>query len=53
MAEKFVSFEKLSKKKQAELNKKKRKKWDVNPTTKIVPDKTKYSRAQFKRFSED
>lgn len=43
----FVSFEKLSKKEQKRLNNLKRKTWDsVNPITKVVTDKTKYSRKE-------
>ena len=43
----FVSFEKLSKKEQKRLNNLKRKGWDtVNPVTKVVSDKTKYSRKE-------
>ena len=46
----FVSFEKLSKKEQKEqkkLNNLKRKSWNtVNPITKVVSDKTKYSRKE-------
>ena len=42
--EKFVPYEKLPKKKQREINKKKRKNWEVNPITKVVPDKHKEKR---------
>ena len=45
--EKFVPFEKLSKKKQKELNRMRRGDWGaVNPATQVVPDKKKYSRKQ-------
>ena len=43
--EKFVPFEKLSKKKQKALNDQKRGDWGkVNPATQVLPDKKKYSR---------
>ena len=43
--EKFVPFEKLSKKKQKALNDQKRGDWgNVNPATQVLPDKKKYSR---------
>jgi len=39
---KIISFEKLSKKKQKELNKKKRSDWNgVKPTIRIIPNKKK------------
>lgn len=45
--EKFIPFEKLSKKKQKELNRMRRGDWGtVNPATQVVPDKKKYSRKQ-------
>lgn len=47
----FVSYEKLSKKKQRELNAKKRTLWQMSPTTKVVSDKTKYNRAKQKQES--
>lgn len=39
MKEKFVPYDKLSKKARRELDKQKRKMWDVSPVTKVVPDK--------------
>lgn len=43
--EKFISYEKLSKKEQKKINKVKRGTWGrINPSTKIVPDKKKYNR---------
>lgn len=40
-----IPFEKLSKKEQKKLNNKKRGNWFcVNPTTRIIVDKTKYTR---------
>lgn len=43
--EKFISYNKLSKKRQKEENKKKRGSWfGVNPITKIVPSKKLYNR---------
>lgn len=42
MSEKFVPYEKLSKKKKKELNKKKRGDWgSVNPTKCVIPDNHK------------
>lgn len=42
----FVPFDKMSNKQKAEINKKKRKTWSVNPVTRKVQDKTKYSRKE-------
>lgn len=43
--EKFISFEKLSKKKKKELNSKKRKSWNgTNPATKKAENKKRYNR---------
>jgi len=45
MKNKFVPFEKLSKKEQKERNKQKRGAWgEVKPITKIVPSKKVYNR---------
>ena len=44
MKQKFVPYEKLSKKARRELDKQKRKMWDVSPVTKVVPDKHKKKR---------
>ncbi|MBO5226837.1 MAG: hypothetical protein J6B17_01980 [Ruminococcus sp.] len=42
---KFTPYEKLSKKEKRKINLMKRKSWNgINPATKVVPDKTKYSR---------
>jgi len=39
---KFIAFEKMSKKKQKEINKQKRNDWGItNPITKIIPNKKK------------
>ena len=41
----FVAYEKMSKKEQKRINSLKRKTWEtVNPITKVVTDKIKYSR---------
>lgn len=41
----LIPFEKLSKKEQKRINNEKRANWHgVNPVTKIVEDKTKYTR---------
>lgn len=40
--EKFIPYEKLSKKKKKELDRKKRENWgEVNPGSKVIPDKHK------------
>lgn len=39
MKQKFVPYEKMSKKAKRELDKQKRIMWDVSPVTKTVPDK--------------
>ena len=44
--EKFIPYEKLSKKKQKELNTLKRNEWNINPVTQITPDKKKYTRKE-------
>ena len=44
----FVSKAKRSKKAQAELNKKQREFWTMNPVTRIKPSKKIYNRARFK-----
>lgn len=50
---KFIPYNKMSKKAQKELNRKARKDWQMNPVTKVVPDKTKYNRAKFKQLPEE
>lgn len=43
--EKFTSYDKLSKKEQKQLDSIKRRDWGgLNPVTRTVPDKKKYSR---------
>ena len=44
MKQKFVPYEKMSKKARREFNKQKRIMWEVPPMTKIVPDKHKEKR---------
>lgn len=41
---KFISYDKLSKKKQKEVNKSKRVFWNCDPVTKTVPSKKTYTR---------
>lgn len=41
---KFIPYEKMSKKQKKEYDKRKRTMWNINPISKIVPDKKKYSR---------
>lgn len=49
MENKYVSIEKMSKKKKKEYHSSKRNNWGtVNPCTKIVSDKTKYDRNKYK-----
>ena len=48
MAKKFVSFSKLSKKKQREINSASRKTWSMSPVTRVVKDKKKYNRNDYK-----
>lgn len=43
--EKYVSYDKLSKKAQKEYNNKQRQGWgEINPCTKVVPNKKHYNR---------
>ena len=43
--EKFISYQKMNKKKQKEINKQKRGNWgDIKPITKVVPNKKIYNR---------
>lgn len=52
--EKFVPFEKLSKKKKKELNAKKRGSWHgVNPATRRSENPKAYKRKKIVRWSED
>ena len=52
--EKFVPYEKLSKKKKKELNAKRRKTWDVSPVTRRPPNPKAYNRKKArKRDHED
>lgn len=44
MKQKFVPYDKMSKKARREADKAKRKTWDVNPVTKAIPDKHKEKR---------
>ena len=41
---KFVPYEKMNKKQKREIDNRKRNIWSVNPVSKVVPDKKKYSR---------
>lgn len=48
--EKYVPYEKMSKKAQKELNQKKRNSWgELSPVTRIVPNKKAYNRASAKK----
>lgn len=45
----FIQYQKLSKKKQKELNTQKRGHWDCSPITRVVPNKKTYNRKVFKK----
>ena len=47
--EKFVPYEKLSKKKKKELNAKRRKTWDISPVTRRPPNPKAYDRRKAQR----
>lgn len=49
MAEKFIPFEKLSKKEKAKRNKKQRKVWTMNSITRCPPPPQAYDRNKAKR----
>lgn len=52
--EKFISFEKLSKKKQRELNAKKRGSWHgLNPVTRRPENSKAYNRQKARKWSDD
>ena len=52
--EKFIPYEKLSKKKQRELNARKRKTWgDVNPVTRRSENPKAYNRQKARKWSDD
>lgn len=52
--EKFIPYEKLSKKKKKELNAKRRKTWDISPVTRRPPNPKAYDRKKArKRDPED
>ena len=51
---KFISFEKLTKRKQRETNNKRRGGWgNVNPVTRTTPDLKVYNRAKARRWKDD
>lgn len=52
--EKFVPFEKLSKKQKKELNNQKRKTWgDMNPVTRKPENPKAYNRRKAQKWSDD
>ena len=54
MAEKFVPYEKLSKKKKKEIDRAKRGSWNgLNPVTRKSPNPKAYNRQKAKRWTED
>ena len=48
--EKFIPYEKLSKKKQKELNSKKRNTWNISPVTRKPPNPKAYNRNKIKNY---
>ena len=54
MAEKFIPYEKLSKKKQREIDRKKRGSWNgVNPVTRTTQNPKAYNRQKAKKWMND
>ena len=52
--EKFIPYEKLSKKKQRELNSSKRTNWgNINPTTRRAPNPDAYDRIKARKWRDD
>lgn len=52
--EKFISYGKLSKKKQKEIDKTKRKTWEgINPVTRKPKNSKAYNRKKTRRFYDD
>jgi len=52
--EKFVQFEKLSKRKQREINRQRRQVWgEVNPVTRVTKNLKAYDRAKARRWNDD
>ncbi len=51
--DKFVPYEKLSKKKKRELDLKKRKTWPVNPVTRKPQNPKAYNRKKTRRIDQD
>ena len=49
----FVSYDKLSKKAKKEIDKKKRKMWDFNPSTTRVESKKAYNRQRSNKLPID
>ncbi len=49
----YVAFEKLSKKKQRELNAKQRTTWDINPVTRKPSNPKAYNRRKARKGSEN
>ena len=50
---KFISKEKLSKKKKKELNNEKRNFWIINPTTRVPKNPKAYDRNREKKWRQD
>ena len=51
--EKFIPYEKLSKKKQRELNARKRSTWGINPVTRKPPNPKAYNRRKAQKWRGD
>jgi len=49
----FISKEKLSKKKQQELNKERRTLWDINPITRVSKNPKAYDRNKQKKWKQN
>ncbi len=51
--EKFIPYEKLSKKKKRELDVRKRGTWTINPVTRKPPNPRAYNRKKAQKWSDD
>lgn len=51
--EKFIPYEKLSKKKKRELDARRRGTWTINPVTRKPPNPKAYNRKKAQRWRED
>ena len=51
--DKFIPFEKLSKKKKRELNAQRRTTWDINPVTRKPANPKAYNRRKAQKWKDD